>query len=88
MSLKARYYVKLVAGFAIMQIALVLLGRTGLGHYALPVSFLVSLVFIWLVWPSVLHTAELSQRQRTVMRACHAAILCMAFLFTWMISQG
>jgi len=87
-SLKTKYFIKVVVGLIIMQTALVLMARTGVGIYALPLSFLFALMFLWLVWPKILHTSELSETQLTVMRVCQAALLGFGFLGTWIISLG
>jgi hypothetical protein len=42
-SLKTKYFIKVVVGLIIMQTALVLMARTGVGIYALPLSFLFAL---------------------------------------------
>lgn len=88
MSHKTKYFIKLVSSLIIMQTALVLMARTGLGLYALPLSFFFAVIFLWLFWPEILHTSELSKTQLKVMRFCQAAIVCFGFFFTWIISLG
>ena len=80
---RARYYTKLALALVVMFVAIRVLAATGLGRYALPLSFLPALALFWFLWPEVWYSSPLPPAQVRMIKALQFVLFFLGLVGVW-----